>query len=207
MDHIYPVVAERTSPEVKAPLFDLLRSLLHHNWKYFFRTPVQASIGSNNSCDSIENESQFIQIVQAYGQSLMQPDISIFKQNLETLESLNVKYKLYQKSVMRNSMLGEFVTVLLQVLAHRSQDLLQEEITITIYSMAAVDFSSFFNSFIPMFLLNLDGLHDHQKGSLKENFKMETDLPSFTQNVQRFVNDLRFFRMCNASLPPGTVKL
>lgn len=33
------------------------------------------------------------------------------------------------------------------------------------------------------------------------------DLPSFTQNVHRLVNDLRYYRLCNDSLPPGTVKL
>lgn len=33
------------------------------------------------------------------------------------------------------------------------------------------------------------------------------DLPSFTQNVHRLVNDLRYYRLCNHSLPPGTVKL
>lgn len=33
------------------------------------------------------------------------------------------------------------------------------------------------------------------------------DLPSFTHNVYRLVNDLRYYRLCNDSLPPGTVKL
>jgi hypothetical protein len=33
----------------------------------------------------------------AFGQSFLQPDIAIFKQNLEALETLNSKWKLYQK--------------------------------------------------------------------------------------------------------------
>lgn len=37
MDHIYPIVSDHTSPEVKSPLFELLRCLLEHNWKYFFK--------------------------------------------------------------------------------------------------------------------------------------------------------------------------
>lgn len=206
MDHIYPVVSERASPEVKGPLFELLQCLLEHNWKYFFKPSVHLSLGAGN-WDSIENEAQFIQIMQAVGQSFMQPDITIFKHNLETLESLNSKYKLYHKGVFRNSMLGQFITVLLQVLVHRSQDLLQEEITITVYNMASVDFNTFFAAFVPHFLQNMDGLDDDQRTILKENFKTDTDLPTFTQNVQRFINDLRYYRTCNASLPPGTVKL
>ncbi|XP_066990340.1 exportin-6 isoform X2 [Macrobrachium rosenbergii] len=206
MEHIYPFVSERASPEVKSPLFELLRCLLEHNWKYFFRPSVHISLGAG-SWDSIENEAQFIQIMQAFGQSFMQPDITIFKQNLEALESLNSKYKLYHKAVFRNSMLGHFITVLLQVLVHRSQDLLQEEITITVYNMASVDFTTFFAAFVLHFLQNMDGLDDDQRTTLKDNFKTDTDLPTFTQNVQRFINDLRYYRTCNASLPPGTVKL
>ncbi len=38
-------------------------------------------------------------------------------------------------------------------------------------------------------------------------FDLLQDLPSFTQNVHRLVNDLRYYRLCNDSLPPGTVKL
>ncbi|KAK3889634.1 hypothetical protein Pcinc_006379 [Petrolisthes cinctipes] len=206
MDHIYPAVSERTSPEVKGPLFELLRCLLEHNWKFFFKPSVHISLGAGN-WDSIENEAHFIQIMQAFGQSFMQPDITIFKHNLEALESLNSKYKLYHKGVFRNSLLVQFITVLLQVLVHRSQDLLQDEVTITVYNMAAVDFSTFFTAFVPHFLQNMDGLDTDQKTTLKENFKTDTDLPTFTQNVQRFINDLRYYRTCNASLPPGTVKL
>ncbi|CAL4098469.1 unnamed protein product, partial [Meganyctiphanes norvegica] len=206
MDHIYPVVSERSSPEVKGPLFELLRCLLEHNWKFFFRSSVHQSLGAANM-DYVENEAQFIQIMQALGQSFMQPDISIFKHNLETMESLNSKYKLYHRAVFRNSMLGQFITVLLQVLVHRSQDILQEEITITIYNMASVEFETFFAAFVVHFLQNMEGLSNDQRSTLKENFKTDTDLPTFTQNVQRFINDLRYYRMCNASLPAGTVKL
>lgn len=35
--------------------------------------------------------------MQAFGQSFLQPDITVFKQNLEALENLNSKCKLYQK--------------------------------------------------------------------------------------------------------------
>ena len=47
--------------------------------------------------DEVENEGQFTSIMQSFGQSFLQPDISIFRQNLETLESLNSKWKLYHK--------------------------------------------------------------------------------------------------------------
>ena len=70
-------------------------------------------------------------------------------------------------------MLGEFLTVLMQVLVHKSHDLLQEEIVITVYNMADVDFDTFYTHFLPHFLKSMDGLDDNQRMVLVQNFKLE----------------------------------
>ncbi|XP_020624128.1 exportin-6-like [Orbicella faveolata] len=103
-------------------------------------------------------------------------------------------------------MLLQFVNVFLQALVYRSHDLLQEEITITLYNMAAVDFDSFYSAFLPRFLGGCEGLTESQKSELGKNFTPDKDLPSFTQSIHRFVGDLRYYRLCNSSLPSGTVK-
>lgn len=149
-------------------------------------------------------------------------------------------------------MLLHFINVLLQVLLHKSHDLLQEEITVAIYNMASVDFDAFYSAFMPEFLNGCQGVDTNQRAVLARNFKLERvtrllenvtmdsaltslkfifffkcktlitldqihqlsnvlsllqDLPSFTQSVQRLVNDLRYYRLCNSSLPTGTIKL
>ncbi|XP_070269532.1 exportin-6 isoform X3 [Myotis yumanensis] len=207
MEQVYPIIAERPSPDVKAELFELLFRILHHNWRYFFKSTVLASVQRGAAEEQMENEPQFSAIMQAFGQSFLQPDIHLFKQNLFYLETLNTKQKLYHKKIFRTTMLFQFVNVLLQVLVHKSHDLLQEEIGIAIYNMASVDFDGFFAAFLPEFLTGCDGVDANQKNVLGRNFKMDRDLPSFTQNVHRLVNDLRYYRLCNDSLPPGTVKL
>ncbi|XP_064151829.1 exportin-6 isoform X4 [Loxodonta africana] len=207
MEQVYPIIAERPSPDVKAELFELLFRMLHHNWRYFFKSTVLASVQRGIAEEQMENEPQFSAIMQAFGQSFLQPDIHLFKQNLFYLETLNTKQKLYHKKIFRTTMLFQFVNVLLQVLVHKSHDLLQEEIGIAIYNMASVDFDGFFAAFLPEFLTSCDGVDANQKNVLGRNFKMDRDLPSFTQNVHRLVNDLRYYRLCNDSLPPGTVKL
>uniref|UniRef100_A0A452TND6 Exportin-6 n=1 Tax=Ursus maritimus TaxID=29073 RepID=A0A452TND6_URSMA len=207
MEQVYPIIAERPSPDVKAELFELLFRTLHHNWRYFFKSTVLASVQRGITEEQMENEPQFSAIMQAFGQSFLQPDIHLFKQNLFYLETLNTKQKLYHKKIFRTTMLFQFVNVLLQVLVHKSHDLLQEEIGIAIYNMASVDFDGFFAAFLPEFLTSCDGVDANQKNVLGRNFKMDRDLPSFTQNVHRLVNDLRYYRLCNDSLPPGTVKL
>ncbi|XP_034525450.1 exportin-6 [Ailuropoda melanoleuca] len=207
MEQVYPIIAERPSPDVKAELFELLFRTLHHNWRYFFKSTVLASVQRGITEEQMENEPQFSAIMQAFGQSFLQPDIHLFKQNLFYLETLNTKQKLYHKKIFRTAMLFQFVNVLLQVLVHKSHDLLQEEIGIAIYNMASVDFDGFFAAFLPEFLTSCDGVDANQKNVLGRNFKMDRDLPSFTQSVHRLVNDLRYYRLCNDSLPPGTVKL
>ncbi|XP_029431964.1 exportin-6 isoform X3 [Rhinatrema bivittatum] len=207
MEQVYPIIAERSSPDVKAELFELLFQVLHHNWRYFFKSSVLASVQRGVAEEQMENETQFIAVMQAFGQSFLQPDIHLFRQNLFYLETLNTKQKLYHKKIFRTTMLLQFVNVLLQVLIHKSHDLLQEEIGIAVYNMASVDFDSFYSAFLPEFLSGCEGIDSNQKNVLGRNFKMDRDLPSFTQNVHRLVNDLRYYRLCNNSLPPGTVKL
>lgn len=51
--------------------------------------------------EQVDNQPQFIAIMTSYGQSFLLPDIAIFKQNLEALESLHSKWKLYHKVMPR----------------------------------------------------------------------------------------------------------
>uniref|UniRef100_A0A673JZR1 Exportin-6 n=1 Tax=Sinocyclocheilus rhinocerous TaxID=307959 RepID=A0A673JZR1_9TELE len=207
LDQVYPIVSERSCPDVKAEMFELLFQILHQNWRFFFKSSVLSSVQRTGAEELIENQAQFIAAMQAFGQSFLQPDIHIFKQNLSYLEVLNTKHKLYHRKLFRNTMLFHFINVLLQVLLHKSHDLLQDDITLALYNMAAVDFPAFYSSFLPEFLNGCQGLDHHQRTTLARNFTPERDLPSFSQGVYRIVNDLRFYRLCNGSLPPGTLKL
>lgn len=70
-------------------------------------------------------------------------------------------------------MLFHFINVLLQVLLHKSHDLLQDDITLALYNMAAVDFPAFYSSFLPEFLNGCQGLDPHQRTTLVRNFTPE----------------------------------
>ncbi|CAH1795674.1 unnamed protein product [Owenia fusiformis] len=97
MDQIYPVIAERPSPDIKPTLFELLFNILFHNWRYFFKGTVLTALHSKT--EEMQHQEQFVAIMQSFGQSFLQPDIGVFKQNLETLEKLNTKWKLYHKHI------------------------------------------------------------------------------------------------------------
>ncbi|XP_055948034.1 exportin-6-like isoform X2 [Argiope bruennichi] len=192
---IYPLVAERPSSEVKPPLFELLHKILLHNYRYFFKVNVVNSLGESGN-EKIENEQHFTKIMEAYGQSFLQPDIVLFKQNLISLETLNNKWKLYYKGYFKSVMLFQFLSVLLKTLIYKTHNLLRDEIINTIYNMALVDFNSFYTVFLPQFLQNMENLDANQKSALLRNFKHDTDLHSFAESIQRFVSDLRYYCLC-----------
>uniref|UniRef100_A0A672S412 Importin N-terminal domain-containing protein n=1 Tax=Sinocyclocheilus grahami TaxID=75366 RepID=A0A672S412_SINGR len=174
LDQVYPIVAERSCPDVKAEMFELLFQILHQNWRFFFKSSVLSSVQRSGAEELMENQAQFIAAMQSG---------SPFHTDLIQSDSL------------------------IQILLHKSHDLLQDDITLALYNMAAVDFQAFYSSFLPEFLNGCQGLDPHQRTTLARNFTPERDLPSFSQGVYRIVNDLRFYRLCNGSLPPGTLKL
>ncbi|KAJ9592278.1 hypothetical protein L9F63_001174, partial [Diploptera punctata] len=203
LEHVLPQVFETQSPDVKPAVFGVLHAILLHKWQYFYQTSVLRTL-SEPGVEGLQNKEELVNILQAYGQSFLQPDINVFGQNLRSLEQLNSKWKLYHKAVFRDELLPRFLTVLLNALIHKSHALLAEEIAVALYNMASVNFVAFHNLFLPEFLRSSDGLDDGQRSILQRNFKNDIDLPSFTQNIQRLVNDLRCYRLCNASLPAGT---
>ena len=91
---------QRPTSDIKAALFKVLGNVLLYNWRHFFKSSVMKSlIGAPSPIPTNQmlHRAHFMAILQAFGQSFMQPDITVFKQNLITLEELNEKWKLYQK--------------------------------------------------------------------------------------------------------------
>lgn len=83
-------------------------------------------------------------------------------------------------------MLFHFINVLLQVLLHKSHDLLQEEITVAIYNMASVDFDAFYSVFMPEFLNGCQGVDTNQRAVLARNFKLERVTCTTEKNITMF---------------------
>ncbi len=88
----------------------------------------------------------------------------------------------------------------------KSHNLLREEIGQAVYNMAATDFPGFFASFLPAFLAGTGQLDHNQRQILAAGFSQETDLPTFSASLDRFVTDLRVYQTLNSSLPTGAVR-
>ncbi|KAL5473099.1 hypothetical protein EMCRGX_G027544 [Ephydatia muelleri] len=206
MNQIYPSIAERSAPDVKLALYQLLFHLLLNNWRYFYPATVLAHMDTDDS-ETIEHEQEFSSIMQSIGQSLMQNDVNVFKENLEHLQQLNSKHNLYSKFQFRTTLLYPFLNLLMQALVQRSHDILQDEICQCLYSMASVDFSFYYGHFVPKFLETVEGLTEEQQATLVLNYRVVEDMPSFVQNVCQFTSDLRYFLILNTTNSPGSVML
>lgn len=204
VEHINPVLNEHSVPDLKMELLELYHQLLLHNWRYFFKSTV---ISKMNGEDQLQHEDQFLAILKAFGQPLLETEIALFKKSIEVLESVNTKYHLYQKALFQSTMLSSFLQVLLNALIQKSHNLLQEEIVQAVHSMVCSNFDAFFAQFVPHFLMNLDGLTDHQKSQLHQNLQRHQDIPSFSSSLQQFIGDLRYCQIINSSLPTGTISL
>ncbi|XP_054270762.1 exportin-6-A isoform X2 [Macrosteles quadrilineatus] len=198
LDHIYPAVYNSPNSNIKPCLFHLLYSILLHKWQYFYSGSVA------DGEPELQNGHQLAAILQAFGESLMQNDITLFSQNLQALEILNLQWKLYQRELFRTQFLPEYLTLLLNTLILKTHALRADEIATAIYNMATVDFETFYLFFLPHFLDHTTGLDSNQRMVLRRNMKADQDLPTFIQNVHRLANDIRCYRLCNGTNPAAS---
>ena len=66
--------------------------------RFFFKSNV---ISRMNGEDQLENEEQFLAVLKVFGQPLLENDISLFRKSIAILESLNAKYRLYEKNIFQ----------------------------------------------------------------------------------------------------------
>ncbi|CAH0585650.1 unnamed protein product [Chrysodeixis includens] len=193
--HVLPR-ASCDQPDLARAAYRLLASVLIHRWRYFFP----------NKCEEAESSARADELraaLSALGRALLQPDIELLRLNIDTLDSLNTKCKLYHKVMFRTEFLGEFLSVLLLGLAEGGwRSLARDEVTAAVHAMATVDFPAFRTAFLPHFLASLPGLSPEHQHHLAQ-FPPDTDLPTFTQNIQRLMNDVNCYRAYSSLAPVG----
>ena len=82
---------------------------------------------------------------------------------------------------------NQFIHTLFIVLLQASHSIWQDEIIPIIYDIAAISFDSFFNQILPALCQSLPSISDADKQTILLQFSRETDIPTFTRNVQQMV--------------------
>eukprot|EP01132_Coremiostelium_polycephalum_P005080 gene5080-6324_t len=189
MEKIYPCIINSTS-SVRPIFFTLLYTILDNHWKYFF---------SANSTPSSPESVHLNSILLAFQSTFQQNDVNLFKQNLDYFEKLNKSHKLYEKITLQESIFGcSFVGIFFDVLVSKSQSILTEDISNTIYNFATINFHKFFNEFFNAYLIQKKQLTNEQKSLLRVNFTEDKDHPTFSRNMIQFINDFSFYTFINS---------
>ncbi|CAH0715486.1 unnamed protein product, partial [Brenthis ino] len=185
--HVLPRAAH--APALARAAHDLLASVLIHRWRYFFPGACEGGAGGEGAL----REGELRGALAALGGALLAHDIDLLRTTLATIDTLNTKWKLYHKAIFRSEFMGEFLSVLLSGLAEGgARALLRDEALAALHAMASVDFPAFRHAFLPHYLASL-ALDPHHV-QLLADFPPDTDLPTFTQNILRLMNDVNCYR-------------
>ena len=87
-----------------------------HRWQYFYNTSVLRTLGHPEEDEPVEHKEELVAILEAFGQALLQSDVNIFRQSLQSLEQLNIRWRLYQRAVFKVHLLERFLMALFTVL-------------------------------------------------------------------------------------------
>jgi len=223
LDYIYPVLAQRTNPDAKVAFFQFIRDAVNFRWSYFFpgflyQAPSESGSPSPPLTeDEAEINRRLTQIFESIGHSFLQSDLELFRFNLKTLSIWNQKHQVYNRMAIDLKMFDGFMSVLIQVLARKSHDLLKEEIASNLYEMSLVDYARFWQAFLPQTLQkDFPQLNVEQREVLACKFKPRNsrpgvttnngmmssrsaegmDLSTFSINLCKFIDDLRYLHFC-----------
>ncbi|EFN86338.1 Exportin-6 [Harpegnathos saltator] len=198
LGQVWPAVGSNlcAHPDTTLVLLKLFHSILMHRWQYFYNTSVLRTLGHPDEDEFVEHKEELVAILEAFGQALLQSDVNIFRQSLQSLEQLNIRWRLYQRAIFKVHLLERFLMALFTVLFQQSHNLLADEIAAAIHSLASVNIGWFFGHFLPTFLATCEGVDNMQRVTLLGNFDKSTDQPTLTRSVLQLISDLRCYQLC-----------
>ena len=114
-------------------------------------------------------------------------DLSIFKKNLHFLADLNKRIKLFSKEFFVKDWRNVFLQTFFKVLFDGMHRILEDDIIPVIFELASVDLNSFFIKVLPGLIAGLSVIPSPVKADILMNFSRDTDMPTFSRNMQQMV--------------------
>ncbi|TPX31556.1 hypothetical protein SmJEL517_g05143 [Synchytrium microbalum] len=175
----------------RTAFYDLVYKILLVHWRYFFGSQVNRMLGKSE--EESKHRGEFMALVQIIAESFKHSDISVFKQNLSVLESLNDKCQLYAK--IRDDALVPFQHLFLTMLISKSHDFLREDVITQVLShMILTDLAMFQSTTIPQFVNQHCGRMRREDQEVLGGYLVAIrDAHSCMDNLNLLVNDYAYF--------------
>lgn len=122
----------------------------------------------------------------------------ICRQVLAILDRVDKAQGLFSFVGFRNELRMGFLATLMNLLTRGEMNLLQEEVIQLLHRVAAVDFASFYQVFLPGYVKEILSAAQLEAAGQQEGeclkWSGQVDLPTFSKEVVAFLNDIRLLR-------------
>lgn len=119
-------------------------------------------------------------------------------QVLSLLDRVDKTQGLFSFTGFQTELRMGFLSTLMNLLTRGEMNLLQEEVIQLLHRVAAVDFASFYQSFLPAYIKDILSPQEYEAASRQNgeflHWSGQVDLPTFSKEVIGFLNDLRVLK-------------
>ena len=107
--------------------------------------------------------------------------------------------ELFRTEEFQRTALLPFANILARSVVTKTHEIWRDEAITALYNLASVQWDSFFSSFLPSFIAQLENVTDDQRRTLLAQFSRQTDVPTFTNNMCTLMNDWNYYLKANAA--------
>lgn len=200
IEHVLPLVfsSEHSSKseqschaDISLSLYLLFNGILLHRWQYFYKSTVLKQFSPTAAGDihpqpqsTLEHPEKFAAIMNAYGQAIVCPnDPHITRATLQSLQSLNERWKLYQREFFRENLLQSFEAAIIKALVAPEGILHYELFLAVLHSMGEVDMKKLHETFT--------GIGFPPDSHQVEEVCLATDYPTFAHRMNQLIQDTK----------------
>lgn len=122
-------------------------------------------------------------------------------QVLSLLDRVDKTQGLFSFTGFQTELRMGFLSTLMNLLTRGEMNLLQEEVIQLLHRVSAVNFASFYQSFLPAYIKDILSPQEYEAASRQNgeflHWSGQVDLPTFSKEVIGFLNDLRVLKSQN----------
>lgn len=182
----------------------LVEQLLEKHYRFFVSPSVtfNADGQRERGYSSDVAHTYFLSIFQSVAGVLSREGSSLSPrlcaQVLSLLDRVDKAHGLFSFSGFQTELRMGFLSTLMNLLTRGEMNLLQEEVIQLLHRVAAADFPSFYQSFLPAYIKEILSPPEYEAAARQNgeflHWSGQVDLPTFSKEVISFLNDLRVLK-------------
>lgn len=200
------IFSHQESDSIILPYFvSLTEQLLENHYRFFVATSTTFNADGQRERGFASDvaHTQFLFIFQSLASVLNREGANLSprlcSQVLALLDRIDKVQGLFSFTGFQKELRMGFLSTLMNILTRGEMNLLQDEVIPLLHRVAAADFQSFYQVFLPEYIKQILTPQEmeaagHQGGDDFLRWSGQVDLPTFSQEVVAFLNDLQVLK-------------